>query len=375
MGSSVKLEGISKKFGKVIAVENLHLDIRPGEFFALLGPSGCGKTTTLRIVAGLEKPDSGKVYIDENDVTDLPPWERDVAMVFQKYALYPHMTVYDNIAFPLKLRKMPREEIRKKVKEAAELLMIDDLLERYPNQLSGGQQQRVALARALVRQPRVFLMDEPLSNLDAKLRVEMRIELKRLQKELKITTIYVTHDQVEAMTMADRIAILNKGKLQQVGSPDELYYKPINTFVAGFLGSPPMNFINAFVVKEGDRLLLDIGVAKLEIPADVSKLLQEQLVEAAEVILGIRPRDIVIVEKLEHEGKNVIPGVVYVYEPLGDEAIVNVNLGSTIVKAIVPAYMKLSIDQKVFLKFREDRLYVFDRNSEMNIIYKLIKAS
>ncbi len=255
--SSVRLENITKIFPpNVVAVNNVNLKIEKGEFFVLLGPSGCGKTTTLRIIAGLEKPTKGRVYIDEQDVTDLPPRKRDVAMVFQTWALYPHMKVYDNIAFPLKLRKVPKDEIDRKVREVAKLLRIEELLDRYPKQLSGGQQQRVALARALVRNPRVWLMDEPLSNLDALLRVQMRAELKRLQKELKITTVYVTHDQVEAMTMADRIAVMNAGRVLQIGTPHEVYHYPKTKFVAGFIGSPPMNFIKAvFDFKEGSYVL------------------------------------------------------------------------------------------------------------------------
>ncbi|HDI02270.1 MAG TPA: ABC transporter ATP-binding protein [Ignisphaera sp.] len=232
--SSVRLEHITKIFPpNVIAVNDANFEVSKGEFFVLLGPSGCGKTTTLRIIAGLEKPTKGRVFIDNEDVTDLPPRKRDVAMVFQTWALYPHMKVYDNIAFPLKLRKVPMNEIDRKVREVARLLRIEELLDRYPRQLSGGQQQRVALARALVRNPRVWLMDEPLSNLDALLRVQMRAELKKLQKELKITTIYVTHDQVEAMTMADRIAVMNAGRVLQIGTPHEIYHKPKMKFVAG----------------------------------------------------------------------------------------------------------------------------------------------
>ncbi|RLE52516.1 MAG: glycerol-3-phosphate ABC transporter ATP-binding protein, partial [Candidatus Methanomethylicota archaeon] len=237
----IHLEHVTKVFGEVVAVDDVTLTIREKEFMVLLGPSGCGKTTTLRIIAGLEEPTKGEVYIDDQPVTYLPPKDRDIAMVFQNYALYPHMKVYDNIAFPLKLRKYPKEEIDKMVKEVAEMLHIEDLLDRMPKQLSGGEQQRVALARALIRRPKAFLLDEPLSNLDAKLRVVMRAELKRLQKELGVTTVYVTHDQAEAMTMADRIAVMKDGKVLQVGSPADVFNKPVNLFVAGFIGSPPMN--------------------------------------------------------------------------------------------------------------------------------------
>ncbi|RLE58654.1 MAG: sugar ABC transporter ATP-binding protein, partial [Thermoprotei archaeon] len=232
--AKVSVKDLLKKFGNVIAVNKISFEVNDGEFVVLLGPSGCGKTTTLRLIAGLETPDGGEIWIGDKLVNDLPPKDRDVAMVFQNYALYPHMKVYDNLAFPLRLRKLPKDKIDRKVREVAKLLRIDNLLDRYPRQLSGGQQQRVALGRALVREPHVFLMDEPLSNLDAKLRVYMRAELKRLQRELGITTIYVTHDQAEAMTMADRIVVMNEGKIQQIGTPSELYYKPANLFVAGF---------------------------------------------------------------------------------------------------------------------------------------------
>ncbi|RLE71312.1 MAG: glycerol-3-phosphate ABC transporter ATP-binding protein, partial [Thermoprotei archaeon] len=262
----VKLVDLCKYFGPVKAVDHLNLHIKDREFVALLGPSGCGKTTTLLMIAGIYKPTSGYIYFGDEIVNDVPPKDRNVGMVFQSYALYPHMTVFDNIAFPLKLKKVPKQEIEKKVKEVAEFLRIAELLDRKPSQLSGGQQQRVALARALAKEPQIFLMDEPLSNLDAKLRIMMRAELKRMQKELGITTIYVTHDQVEAMTMADRIAVLNLGRLQQYGTPDELYNKPSNVFVAGFIGSPPMNFIDGSLVETDDKLAIDIGPLKLPLP-------------------------------------------------------------------------------------------------------------
>ena len=263
--SKVKVVNLVKRFDKTIAVDGVSFDVRDGEFIILLGPSGCGKTTTLRCIAGLETPDEGEIYIDDRLVNDLPPKDRDIAMVFQSYALYPHMTVYGNLAFPLKMRKLPKDEIDKKVREVAKLLRIEELLDRKPRQLSGGQQQRVALGRALVRTPKVFLMDEPLSNLDAKLRVYMRAELKKLQRDLKITTIYVTHDQAEAMAMADRIAVMNKGKILQYSEPNHVYEKPANLFVAGFIGSPPMNFIKASIVEKDSRIILDAGFFQYEL--------------------------------------------------------------------------------------------------------------
>ncbi len=313
---SVRLDRITKVFPpKTVAVNDVSLEVSDGEFFTLLGPSGCGKTTTLRIIAGLEKPTRGRVYIDGVDVTDLPPRKRDVAMVFQTYALYPHMKVYDNIAFPLKLRKLPKDEIDRRVKEVAELLRIKELLDRYPKQLSGGQQQRVALARALVRKPKVWLMDEPLSNLDALLRVRMRAELKRLQKELGITTIYVTHDQVEAMSMADKIAVMNAGRVLQVGTPAEIYGRPKTLFVAGFIGTPPMNFLRVEFREEGGRYLLKGREFSLELPSELGELVGGKVPSGGELVMGVRPEHIEIAEGSEREG--TILAEVYVVEPLG----------------------------------------------------------
>ncbi|WP_322799180.1 ABC transporter ATP-binding protein, partial [Thermoflexus sp.] len=255
----IHLERVRKTFGPVVAVDDLTLTIEDGEFFALLGPSGCGKTTTLRLVAGLERPTGGRIFIGDRDVTDLPPQARDVAMVFQDYALYPHMTVMENIGYPLKVRRRPKPEIQKRVREVAQVLQITDLLDRRPGQLSGGQQQRAAVARALVHLPQAFLFDEPLSNLDAKLRLEARSFLKHLQKSLKITTIYVTHDQAEAMALADRIGIMDRGRLLQVGTPLEIYRRPRNTFVATFIGSPPMNLLRCRFRSAEAVLVLEDG--------------------------------------------------------------------------------------------------------------------
>lgn len=255
--ANVILKDIVKKFGDVLAVNKVNLEIKDQEFVVLVGPSGCGKTTTLRMIAGLEEIDAGEIYIGDTLVNDVPPKDRDIAMVFQNYALYPHMDVYNNMAFGLKLRKFPKSDIDQRVKDAAEILGIQELLQRKPKQLSGGQRQRVAVGRAIVRHPKVFLFDEPLSNLDAKLRVQMRAELSKLHDRLKTTMIYVTHDQTEAMTMGDRIVVMRDGLVQQVGSPLELYNKPVNKFVAGFIGTPSMNFIDVVLKKEGDDLYLD----------------------------------------------------------------------------------------------------------------------
>jgi len=364
--STVRLENITKIFPpNVVAVNNANFRVEKGEFFVLLGPSGCGKTTTLRIIAGLERPTSGRVYINEQDVTDLPPRLRDVAMVFQTWALYPHMTVYENIAFPLKLRKLPKDEIDRKVREVAKMLRIEDLLDRYPKQLSGGQQQRVALARALVRNPRVWLMDEPLSNLDALLRVYMRAELKRLQKELGITTIYVTHDQVEAMSMADRIAVMNKGRILQIGTPKEIYESPRTKFVGGFVGTPPMNFIPVtFVVENGKYLLKGEGFS-IELPKELGEYVHTKVGDRAELDLGIRPEHIRITQA---EEPGAIPATVYVVEPLGTEMIVNVKVGETLVKIKIMGEAVFEPSTRVWLKFDMNKMHLFDSKTEEVIV-------
>ena len=312
---NVRLEKVTKRFGDVIAVNKVSFEVKDKEFFVLLGPSGCGKTTTLRCIAGLEKVDDGDIYIGDEVVNDLPPKDRDVAMVFQTYALYPHMKVYDNIAFPLKMRKIPKNVIKEKVKRTAELLRIAHLLDRKPAQISGGEAQRVALGRAIVREPKVFLMDEPLSNLDAKLRIYMRAELKRIQKDIGVTTVYVTHDQIEAMTMADKIAIMNFGNLQQVGSPREIYDHPTNMFVAGFIGTPPMNFLDCTLIEKDGSYFLDSGEFILSISHDIGRIVREKAT-GSELILGIRPEDISLEKKQTHE--EVIKSEVYITEPLGD---------------------------------------------------------
>ena len=359
--ASVRLVRVRKVFhtpkGEVTAVDDVSLEVRDGEFLVLLGPSGCGKTTTLRMIAGLETPTSGEIYIGGRLVNNLHPKDRDVAMVFQNYALYPHMRVRDIIAFPLKIRKYPREEIDRRVREVAELLKIEHLLDRRPRELSGGEQQRVALGRAIVRRPQVFLMDEPLSNLDAKLRVVMRAELKRLQKSLGVTTIYVTHDQVEAMTMADRIAVMNKGRVVQLGTPRELFARPANTFVAGFIGSPPMNMIECSL--DPGRGLLDCGVLKYPLDPNTGSLLQSRGV--IEVILGIRPQHVRIQKGEVPDSVARVP--VYVVEPMGTETIVNFKLGETMLKAVVPADVEVEAGEVWSIVFPRERVYIFDKKS------------
>ena len=364
--SKVKVVNLVKKFDKTIAVNGISFDVKDGEFIVLLGPSGCGKTTTLRCIAGLETPDEGEIYIDDKLVNDLPPKDRDVAMVFQSYALYPHMTVYGNLSFPLKMRKLPKDEIDKKVKEVAKLLNIDHLLDRKPRQLSGGEMQRVALGRALVRTPRVFLMDEPLSNLDAKLRVYMRAELKKLQRDLKITTIYVTHDQAEAMAMADRIAVMNKGKILQYSEPHDVYEKPANIFVAGFIGSPPMNFIKASILEKDSKIILDAGFFQYELGRDLGEIVKRGA-SGSEIIIGFRPEHMLL--SRERQANSVFQADVYVIEPMGSRIIVDLKAGEYLLKAVAPPTAEIPPPgQKVWVGFSVERLHVFDAKTEKTLI-------
>jgi multiple sugar transport system ATP-binding protein len=339
-------------------VHNVSLTIADKEFLTLLGPSGSGKTTTMRLIAGLDQPTAGEIYIGGKRVNDLAPKDRDVAMVFQSYALYPHMTVYNNLAFPLRMRKHSKDRIDEKVKKTADLLKISELLERKPKQLSGGQQQRVALGRAIVREPKVFLMDEPLSNLDAKLRIYMRAELKALQKRLGITTIYVTHDQLEAMTMADRIAIMNNGCLLQTASPDDIYVRPTDIFVAGFIGSPPMNFVDCSLLEEEKKIFLHAAFCHLDVTY-LNQALQSHIGD--DVILGIRPEEISILDAGAHT--DGIRAEVYVAEPLGSETIISAIVGDTIAKVRVPPTLKVSPGKTVWLSFDLGRIHIFDKKT------------
>lgn len=362
----VTIKNLTKRFGEVVAVKDLNLEIKDREFLVLLGPSGCGKTTVLRCIAGLETADKGEIYIGDSLVNDLPPKERDVAMVFQSYALYPHMSAYDNIAFPLKIHDIQKSEIDKRVKKVAELLRIGHLLDRKPKQLSGGEAQRVALGRALIREPKAFLMDEPLSNLDAKLRVYMRAELKRLQKDLKITTIYVTHDQVEAMTMADRVALLHQGLLQQVASPYDLYEHPNNLFVAGFIGSPPMNFIECNLAKENGNLYLDAEKFKFKLEGFLAETLEERET-GTELVLGVRPEDVTITFVKEKK-KEAISGQIFTLEPLGAEVIVDVKVGENILKVKENAAFKADFGKEVWLSFDKEKVHIFEGKTGITII-------
>ena len=362
--AKVILENIRKSFGTVRAVDGVSLEIADREFLTLLGPSGCGKTTTLRLIAGLEQLTEGKIHIGDKLVNDVPPRDRNIAMVFQTYALYPHMNVFDNIAFPLKIRHMDKSEIQKRVKEAAETLEIGNLLKRKPKELSGGQRQRVALGRAIVRKPAVFLMDEPLSNLDAKLRVYMRAELKRLQKRLDTTLIYVTHDQVEAMTMSDRIAIMNDGRLQQVDNPTNIYFNPRNLWVAGFIGSPPMNFFDCTLVEKEGRVVLDVTEFQVPLSTEHSAAIRKGI-SNSELVLGVRPEDMTVTKQSVPGG---IQAKIYVTEPIGDSVIVDARIGGTLAKAKAHPSFDAKLDDTVYLTFDRQRMHVFDKKTGDTIL-------
>ena len=361
----ITLDNLSKRFGKVEAVKNLNLNIKDKEFFGLLGPSGCGKTTTLRCIAGLETPDEGKVFIGGRDVTDLSPADRNIAMVFQSYALYPHMTVFDNIAFPLRIRKRPKDEIKREVKKVAETLKISEFLDRKPRELSGGQRQRVALGRSMIRNPKVFLLDEPLANLDAKLRLYMRAELKRLQKQLKVTTILVTHDQVEAITMTDRLAVMNEGEIKQVSSSYELYKHPRDTFVAGFLGAPAMNLIECSLVEKNGVSSLDFSSGTLPIPSSIEKILSKKI-KTPELILGIRPDDISLYKK--KRGPNFHKAKVYIVESLGVEKLFTVEVGNNYLKVKTGISSEWGVGEDIWICFNWDKIYLFDGRSKKSLM-------
>jgi multiple sugar transport system ATP-binding protein len=362
--AQVLLKDLNKKYDEVHAVKDVNLHIRDKEFIVLVGPSGCGKSTTLRMVAGLEEITAGEIAIGDRVVNDLPPKDRDIAMVFQNYALYPHMTVYDNMAFGLKMRKFPKAEIAKRVKDAAEILGIQDLLKRKPRQLSGGQRQRVAVGRAIVRHPQVFLFDEPLSNLDAKLRVQMRVELKRLHDRLETTAIYVTHDQVEAMTLGDRVVVMKDGWIQQVGEPLELYGKPTNRFVAGFIGSPAMNFVDVGIQGSDGSLTAQGTGIRLAIPSANAARLGPY--KGQRVTLGIRPEDLHIAAGGD-QPQYVFDAVVDVVEPLGSEILLDVKAGPNSLVARVEPTVRLKVHDGVRLAVNPDRLHFFDTTSEKAI--------
>ncbi|GHB21825.1 ABC transporter ATP-binding protein [Salinicola rhizosphaerae] len=355
----VELKNVAKQYGSSNsnAVDNFNLTTRDGEFVVLVGPSGCGKSTTMRMIAGLERNTGGEILIGGEDVSQVPPKERDIAMVFQSYALYPHMTVAENMAFSLKLKKRPAEEIKAKVDEAAKTLGIEPLLARKPRELSGGQRQRVALGRAIVRSPQVFLMDEPLSNLDAKLRVDMRAEIVKLHKRLKVTTFYVTHDQVEAMTMGERIVVMKDGEIQQIDTPINLYEHPANRFVAGFIGNPSMNFLRAThsdgaVSGEGFRLTLDAGLRE----ASES--------HGGDIWVGVRPEHLSVAQG---EAENRIDGRVEVVETLGAVTVVQVNVGDATLTAQLSGHRQIEIGEPLSLTCESDKLHLFDVETDQVI--------
>jgi multiple sugar transport system ATP-binding protein len=364
--ASVTYENVTKKFGEVTAVNKLNIEIADKEFLVLVGPSGCGKTTALRLLAGLEEITEGRIMIGDRMVNDVAPKDRDIAMVFQSYALYPHMSVYDNMAFGLKLRKTPKEEIKRRVNEAANTLGIESLLDRKPRQLSGGQRQRVAVGRAIVREPKVFLFDEPLSNLDAKLRVETRANLSKLHQQLKTTFIYVTHDQIEAMTMASRIAVINRGLLQQVDTPQMLYDQPDNLFVAGFIGSPAMNFFKAKLVRGDGKLFVDGSSFKVEVPSFKNDIYSKYVDKP--VIMGIRPEDI---QDPHFLPPGIIPqpvdGLVDVTELMGNEIQLYVTTGEHNFVARVDPRTKVAMGDKTQVVFNMGNMHLFDPETETAI--------
>ncbi|MEW6568883.1 MAG: sn-glycerol-3-phosphate ABC transporter ATP-binding protein UgpC [Chloroflexota bacterium] len=361
--SSVTYDHVTKKFGDVVAVNDMHIHVEDQEFLVLVGPSGCGKTTALRVLAGLEDVTEGTIKIGDRVVNDVPPKDRDIAMVFQSYALYPHMTVFDNMAFGLKLRKMPKQEIKRRVHEAADILGITELLDRKPRQLSGGQRQRVAVGRAIVREPKVFLFDEPLSNLDAKLRVQTRAEISKLHNRLQTTFIYVTHDQVEAMTMATRIAVMRSGIIHQIDTPQNLYDQPTNVFVAGFIGSPAMNFFNGRLHRRDGNLVVDAGA--FHVPVPPSKVERFGRYAGRPIILGIRPEDV-------HDPNFAPPGIhaapvearVDVSELMGNEIFLYLVVGDNSFIGRVDPRTRVRMGDKTQVVFNMDNMHLFEPEGE-----------
>lgn len=356
----VTLENLTKKFGAVVGVEDINLEIKDGEFVAFLGPSGCGKTTTLLMMAGIYKPTTGVIRFGERVVNQMPPKDRNIGMVFQSYALYPHMTVFRNIAYPLKLKKVPKSEQQERVRRVADVMGIGDLLDRRPGQLSGGQQQRVALGRALVKKPEILLFDEPLSNLDARLRLTMRGEIKHLQKDLGITSIYVTHDQIEAITMADRVAVIHKGHLQAFDAPEALYDRPRTLFVASFIGNPPMNFITVEVTGSEGTFTARTDDFVLEIPGERG---QKAAAHPGAVIMGIRPEDITLAPDGE------LSGSVYTVEPMGRENLIDVRLGDHSFIVLTDAATNPAPGEQVRLRFNAENVQLFDPQTEESLLW------
>ncbi|MGD0979295.1 MAG: ABC transporter ATP-binding protein [Candidatus Bathyarchaeia archaeon] len=360
----ITLKNLCKHFKKVKAVDELNLEIEDGEFLVLLGPSGCGKTTTLRMIAGLEQPTSGDIFFDKKRVTDLEPKERKVAMVFQDYALYPHMSVYDNITLCLQVTNVPKEEIKKRAQETADLLQIGDLMDRRPGQLSGGQRQRVALARAAIRKPSIYLLDEPLSNIDAILRIKMRGELKKLHERLKTTTVYVTHDQAEAMVLADRIAVMKDGLLHQIDKPLNIYDHPINKFVATFVGIPVMNFIDCHLSEKNGEPYVDTGAFQMEISESSRDSMREKEFTERDAVMGIRPEHVYVNKE---QSKGGLEAKVWLFQHFGDTGYASLEIGSSIITAKVDPLFRFEEGEKVFVKFNDQRIHIFDKATEKTI--------
>ncbi len=363
----VRLERVSKRFGRVVAVNEVSLVFEDGRFTVLLGPSGSGKSTLLYLIAGIYKPTSGRIFFGDRDVTELPPKERNVGLVFQNYALYPHMTVYDNIAFPLRLRGVPEPEIDSRVQEVAKLLRIEELLDRYPGQLSGGQQQRVALARALVKRPAVLLLDEPLSNLDALLRLSIRAELRKLQQSLGITAIHVTHDQAEAMSMADKIVVIDRGRVQQVGPPEEVYERPRNLFVATFIGSPPSNTLPGSVESDGGYPVVRVAGSTYRPGEEEARVVEEAGLDR--VVVAFRPEHARLLEAPPDEGFDglSLEGEVYLVEPLGKENIVTLTVAGLPVKTVTPPEQRPGPGEKLYIAVPRPRVMLFDPDTGLNL--------
>jgi len=368
--AGLKLNNIMKKYSNgLVAVSDFNLDVADKEFIIFVGPSGCGKSTTLRMIAGLEEISEGELYIGDRLMNDVAPKDRDIAMVFQNYALYPHMTVYDNMAFGLKLRKTPKAEIEKRVNEAAKILAIENLLDRRPKALSGGQRQRVAMGRAIVREPQVFLMDEPLSNLDAKLRVQMRTEITKLHQNLQTTFVYVTHDQTEAMTLGTRIVVMKDGVIQQVDSPVNLYNKPNNMFVAGFIGSPQMNMMEAEVKKTGNDVVLSVGEYEVKLVDSKAKLVEDGGYIGKQVIMGIRPEDLHDEEAFIANAApgSVVEANVEVTELLGAEVFLYLSLAGQQVTARVNPRSTAKTNDRIKIAFDLNKVHVFDKDTELTV--------
>ena len=366
--AEIRVENAVKTFGKVVAVDNVSLTVQEHEFVVLLGPSGCGKTTLLRAIAGLGMVDSGRLMIASRDVTYLPPKDRTISMVFQSYAIFPHIRVFDNIAFGLKMKRMPKDDIKRRVQSAAELLHIESFLDRYPSQMSGGQRQRVAVARAIAVHAEVLLMDEPLSNLDALLRLEMRAELKRLLAELQATTVYVTHDQIEALSMGDRIAVLREGRILQFDSPTKVYDMPADRFVAGFIGTPPMNFLEGQVRRHDGAVSVYIGDYALKPIPELAETLARY--DGQPIVAGIRAENM---EALSRPAEDALKVTVLVVEPLGSQNLLTIRIGGDIIKVSTHPDFRAAPDQDIWIRFPSDKIRWIDRDSGKTLIPDLGK--